>query len=131
MLLHNVRSVFVTTACMLTAGCLPKDRLNSNCSWVNDPAYPIDVQKSADRKNLELDVRIAEDLGIRYGDSFRPQVGVEVRNDRREQCTNTLFRKLIDVHGVTREDINRVAGARGFAVDLVAIYLPMLVLFGF
>jgi hypothetical protein len=131
MLRTNRRFLLLSTFCVHLTACLPSDRLNSTCTWVNDPPLKLDLRDSAHRKHLEMDVRLAEDLGIRYGDAVGPRVASEENLGPRRECTEALLAKVIDLHGVGHADVMRATGARDMGTDVLTIFVPMLLLFGF
>ena len=108
----------------ILAGCLPTERLNEACEWVGDAPRALDLSRRADRKHLELDVRLAEDLGIRFGDATE-----RTNLAPRRECTEALFATIVESHGVTRADIAGATGARDVGIDLLTVHLPLLLLF--
>jgi hypothetical protein len=125
-----LRFSLVAIFCALLPGCLPRDRLNAACQWLDDPPRALDLGRRADRKHLELDVRLAEDLGIRYGDAVGGRVSSEGNLRPRAECTASLLAALPGLHGVKRADVARATGARDPGLDATLVFLPMLVLFG-
>lgn len=74
-------------------------------------------------------MRVAQDLGIRFGDS----VGGRIWSDRnfraRESCTNASLQEIVRLHGVSNAEIVAVTGARELWLDFVLVFAPMLALF--
>lgn len=124
------RSPLALFTCIAICGCLPRDRLNSACTWTRDPPFAVDVQRTDHRRHLELDVRLAEELGIRHGDSFRGEVALEETHRRREQCTEASIATIMRLHGVGRPEIAAVTGAREIWIDIAIVFLPVVFVFG-
>jgi hypothetical protein len=96
---------------------------------VGDAPRALDLRERADRKHLEQDVRLAEDLGIRFGDAMGPRTADERQFAPRRECTRELLAKIGAIHRVTGDDIARATGARDPWIDLFTTYLPLLLLF--
>lgn len=113
--------VLVMVVC--TSGCLARSRLNSNCEWIGEAAaVHLDLHGLADRVHLIEDVEIAEENGIRYGDSFRKHDGQEEEDRQRTRCTAALLTDISQVHGLTPGEVERARGRRLWYVDwLVAL----------
>jgi hypothetical protein len=114
--------VVVLVIVMCTSGCLARRRLNSNCEWAGEPAVHLDLHRRADRVHLIEDVEIAEENGIRYGDSFRKHDGQAEEDRQRTRCTAALVTEISQVHGITHGEVERARGRRLWYVDwLVAL----------
>src|SRR3989442_14151338 len=50
------------------AGCSMRDGMNDNCEWPSEPATALDLRTPAHARHLVDDVRVAEELAIRYDD---------------------------------------------------------------
>jgi hypothetical protein len=79
-------------------------------------------------RHLQTDVELAEELGVRYGDSFRRQQGIVVEHERSDACTDALFAEIARLHGVSQTDIQQARGHRNVAYDLAIVILPMALL---
>jgi hypothetical protein len=115
--------------CCLTISCLPRDRLASTCSWRGDSAFTVDTRDRTQHEHLALDVRIAEEVGMRTGDSFRPRLPMPETRRIGDACTDSLFGVVERQHGVTPAQIDALRGKREGWVDLFVLYLPIAVLF--
>jgi hypothetical protein len=120
-----IASASLFVACL---SCVPRQRLNDTCTWTGDAPAALDLRRTADARHLETDVELAEELGVRYGDSFRPQQGIVVSIERRAACTDTLFAEIARIHGVRPADIQQARGHRNLAYDLTIVILPMALL---
>jgi hypothetical protein len=115
-------------------GCIPRDRVNTNCEWSGDSSFAFDASNAGHRQHLVEDAQLAEELGIRYADAefARRGGGVEhhggllddgqVRND----CLAKMFRKVEDGHGVSAGDVQAARGRRTAVYDaaVVLMFLP-------
>lgn len=110
-------------ATLWLAACSRRDGLNFDCAWVPDPPSRIDVRADADLQHLLDDIRVAEELGMRYGDRMAGTRLVEILGivsrhggttnrdlgrQSRQQCVATLFGTIATTHGITVADIERV-----------------------
>src|SRR5947207_11509149 len=53
----------------LLSACAPRERLNENCEWTNDPSLALDSRTLSGERHLANDAVIAEELAIRYADT--------------------------------------------------------------
>ncbi len=121
------------TVLLLVAGlaaCVRREGLNADCQWPDEAVSPLDLRDPAQARHLSNDAQFAEELAIRYGDSFRGRETVEARGRRVEQCTAQLFAWIERLHDVSDDDVQRARGHREIRVDLVTVFAPMAVCFG-
>src|SRR4029453_12201378 len=90
--------------CVVAVGCVDHNRVNDRCEW-SESETVIDLDKARDRRHLGNDVELAEELGIRYGDSFREREGIVEERQRREQCTVVLFTPIARLHHLMMEEV--------------------------
>jgi hypothetical protein len=113
----------VVLASLGLSTCSRREGLNFACQWVADPPFRIDLGTEAHVQHLLDDVRVAEELGIRYGDRMAgwrlvETFGIVSRHgglkDRdtgrqaQQECTATLLHTVGSTHGVTASDIDAV-----------------------
>jgi hypothetical protein len=114
--------------------------MNFECTWPSDPTFAVDLADPAAWRHVLDDIRVAEELEIRYGDRvaglrpvsvfgvvFRRGAGADLTLARRLRtaCSATLFKAIADAHAVTTEDI---AGIRARLADKGAdlpVSIPM------
>jgi hypothetical protein len=113
---------------VVLAGCVDRARVNDRCEW-QDTAFPLDVNDRAHQRHLIADVRVAEEIGIRAGDSVRPREGIAASLRTREACTAVLFAEIARFHTVGADDIARARRHRDLRIDAAAVLLPMALLF--
>jgi hypothetical protein len=123
----NRLAVLLLSVCF--AACVPRAALNSECSWRTEIARPLTIGEPDDRRHLDVDVEIAEELGIRYGDSFKGRRTLEVARHRRDDCTATLFAEIARIHHVDAGDIARARGRRDVRLDVGTMVLSIALLF--
>ena len=110
-------------------GCLPRDRLNLDCEWIEPDRQPLDVNNRSDQQHLHRDVDIAVELifrnadaehGRRYGYSAH---GGYVDGGRfRDACRDKLFAAIADAHGLTVDQVRdtRAHLSRDWRIVLIA-----------
>ena len=108
--------------------CMPRERINASCEWKDSVSIPSRVS-SARRKHIEEDVRVAQDLGIRYGDSLAGRLWYGANRDARESCTNASLQSIMRQHAASRAELDSARGARVTWPDLLLVFAPMLLLF--
>jgi hypothetical protein len=104
--------------------------LNGRCEWVGDASTPLDLQHAADTQHLVGDVELAEDLGIRYGDTFRKKYGRLDEHTKASECQASLFRIIADRHGLSPERVQAARSSRPALADGVTLIL-FAILYGF
>ena len=81
------------------AGCSMRPGMNENCIWPADP----DAATSSTSSHLVVDVRIAEELAMRYADARSYSRAEHGRN--RSGCEATLFARIEHTHRIDAADI--------------------------
>jgi hypothetical protein len=108
-------------------GCEPRAGMNSSCIWPFEPVSLIDSSRDSDRRHLVDDVRIAEELGIRYADGkgkLRPD-SLQIRSG----CEDRLFAAIAHAHGLSLTQVLQARQRLGDATfDWVAT-LPMVLIY--
>jgi len=116
-----MRLPLVSVIILAGSACALRPGMNSTCAW------PADGTPSSETRHLVADVRIAEELAIRYADAAG-KLDPEWRN-RLDSCTDRLFATISATH---RVPVEAVTSARGRLseprFDPVAL-LPMVALF--
>lgn len=125
----ELRKLICCFCVLLLSACLPQDRINKKCEWIGDPPRVLDISRDADARHLDLDANLAEDLGIRYGDTFRSTDGIVVGGEKRGECTEKLLAFVATNHRVSRKAVESARGARNVWIDIALVYIPMLIAF--
>ena len=122
---------FMAPAILMIAsvGCMPQNRVNSSCEWRNDPVRLAAPGTRERRQHLAEDVRVAQDLGIRHGDSVGGRLWHAPSLQARAACTEASFQQIMRQHHVSREELIAVTGARDPLIDLLLVILPTALLF--
>ena len=120
-------------AALCVAGCVPRNRINTDCRWMGEARSHLEITRAADVRHLMSDAMIAEDLAIRYADVTRGRrsghfAGWDEYESAREQCMTTLFAAAADTHGVDAQQVRALVERRPLAVD-VAVFLAFGVLY--
>jgi len=122
------RLIASASVLVVSLSCVPRQRLNETCTWTGDAPAALDLRRRSDVRHLQTDVEVAEELGVRYGDSFRRQQGIVVERERWVACTDATFAEIARIHGVSRVDIEQARGHRNVTYDLAIVILPMALL---
>lgn len=109
--------------------CMPSERINASCEW-KDSVRISNRASSARRKHIEEDVRVAQDLGIRYGDSIAGRLWYGANREARESCTNASVQSIVRQHSATSAELDSARGTRVTWPDVLFVFAPMLLLFG-
>jgi len=136
----------IVFASLCLVACNRREGLNFDCRWVPDPVWQVDVRSQAHVQHLLDDIRVAEELGIRYGDRMAGTRLVEtfgivsrhggtknrdLGRQSRQQCVATLFGAITSTHGITVADIERMRprlADRGFDLPVT---IPVALLLAF
>jgi len=117
-------------------GCSPRSGINSDCQWPPDSrSGRLDLSRYADRKHLNRDAEIAEDLAIRYADvrrwrgTGRGDEGFHDYGRARDGCMAAMFHVVAASHGVSDEQVRRSLANRPNDFDL-GVLLSFGVLYG-
>jgi hypothetical protein len=115
--------------CLCAVGCLPRARINAACRWTDGSISLAALGDTASRAHLMEDVRVANDLGIRYADASAGRMNTPAWHRAQASCTERSIAEIMRLHRVSRAEIGRVASAREIWIDLLAVFLPLAVLF--
>jgi hypothetical protein len=121
------RSISAVSIAIAATACAPRERINASCEW-KDTVEVLDGASLARRKHIEEDVRVAQDLGIRYGDSLAGRVWDDANRTARETCTNASFDSIIRQHGASPSEVDAAIGARIVWPDLFLVFIPWVLL---
>lgn len=113
--------------CLLASACLDPKRLNPHCAWAGDTSNAaIDMRDGAQRAHLAMDVRIAGENAVRFGDSAKVRkVGLEAASRIGFECRDSLYAVIMRQHHVTRNDIHVAARTRTVWLDAALVYVPI------
>jgi len=101
-------------------GCSMPPGMNDTCNW---PTEPLRTQKQTDQQDLVADVRIAEELAMRYADAHADSRGAHSR--LRSECEAKLFDVLAQSHGVPLAKISQARQQLDRAAWDAAVHLPL------
>ena len=118
-------AVLITLA---TLACVPRERTNADCRWIAETT-PLPPGDRARRAHLLEDVRVAKDLGIRFADASAGRFSSPAWLHAQRWCTERSLTEIERVHRVSRPELETVGRARELWVDLLAVLLPVTVLF--
>src|SRR5687768_5487704 len=114
------RSLSIGVLILPLIGCVQR---STDCRWPTEDGGRLDLDDPRDAQHLLEDVRLAEDLAIRYGD-IRWGPGPERWQERHAQCLEPSLRQIAARHGVSLQTVlsvrKRLDEPRGFdpAVDV-------------
>jgi len=99
------------------------------CRWTDDTrSLPAPGERKR-RAHLMEDVRVAKDLGIRYADASAGRMNTPTWRHAQAWCTGRALAEIARAHHLSSAELTAVAGARELRIDLLAVFLPMAVLF--
>src|SRR3989442_15460309 len=84
--------------------CSMPDGMNNDCEWPPDRRFTADLRRRADQQHLADDIRVAEELAIRFTDArgkLNPLAGQRLRD-----CEAKLFGDIARNHSVSLADIS-------------------------
>jgi hypothetical protein len=110
----------------LSIACTGRERINRDCQWTHDAAFPLDVRDTAHQRHLRHDADLMEDLAIRYGDAHAARVARSGWVAVRDECMSKLFVVIAEYHGVSEGQIRQWTGRRNLSFDL-SVFLSFLV----
>ena len=122
--MSGARLPICVLAVALTVGCFGSKRDNSGCSWPAHTWAPLNLTRASDRTHLSADVRLAEELAIRYGD-VRWGPGQVRRERSRQECLEPLFATITTGHEVARTEIDTVREAFSHRGANLTTNIPM------
>lgn len=126
----GVRRAFNTAVVVAgLAACAPRERINASCEWTDTVRASMPAPSDARRKHIEEDVRVAQDLGIRYGDSVTGRIYDDAHRQARARCTDSSFQSIMRQHDAPRAELDAATGARIAWPDVPLVFVPTLLLF--
>ena len=131
---HRASVVLCTVSTVLTAGCVPRDWVNASCVWRERAVAAGAPGTEARRTHLAADARAAQELGVQHADLAvgRPPRDMREWERAERRCTAAAIDAAVRTHvrdGVTRAELDALRGARDWWFDLLAIFLPVGLLF--
>lgn len=122
------RCALVLCVSLASVGCLPRERINADCQWTLDAALTAADERTRSAHLLE-DVRVARELGIRYADVSAGRMNRPEWRRALEWCTERSLTEIEGAHGASRAELTRVGSTRELWIDLLAVMLPVALLF--
>jgi hypothetical protein len=113
----------------LSMACSGRERINANCLWTDDPAFPLHLVDRAHQTHLRYDADLMEDLAIRYADAHAGRVARPEWSEARDACMTKLFAVIGANHGASEAQIRAWTGRRNVLFDL-AVFSSFLAGFG-
>src|SRR5438552_3150725 len=96
--------VILVTFC--TVSCSMREGMNDRCEWPSEPVTILNPRNPEGQRHLIEDVRVAEELGIRYHDGhLKRGTAVPDQPQTRDDCDAALFAKIAVTHAVTLDDL--------------------------
>jgi hypothetical protein len=110
----------------LSIACSGRERINLDCQWTHDAAFPMDLRETAHQTHLRHDADLMEDLAIRYADEHAGRVARVGWVVVRDECMSKLVAVIGEYHDVSEGQIREWTGRRNLAFDL-PVFLSFLV----
>jgi hypothetical protein len=98
--------------------CGGRERINPDCEWTHDAAFPLDLRETAHHTHLRHDADLMEDLAIRYADEHAGRVARLGWVAVRDECMSKLSAVIGEYHDVSEGQIREWTGRRNLALDL-------------
>lgn len=127
--MRSLAALRVAAPLVACLACMPQERVNRSCEWRNDSVVLTPPGTRERHLHLSEDVRVAQDLGIRHGDSVGGRHFYAANVDARTACTEASFEQIMRQHQVSRAELVAVTGAREYWADALLVIIPMLLLF--
>ena len=123
----RLRVAIAPALCLLAGACLDPQRLNARCRWTGDTSTAvIDMRDRTLRAHLAMDVRVAGENAVRFGDSAKVRkVGLEASSRIGFECRDSLHAAIMRQHHVSSSDIALAARTRTFWIDALLVWLPI------
>ena len=104
--------------------------MNDKCVWPPEPPARLDLRNRGHQRHLVDDVRVAEELGIRYDDSRRAQgTPAPGKPLTRDECDTALFNEIAASHAVSLDDVRDARRRLARETWNPAMYLPLAALY--
>ena len=119
---------------VMLPGCIDRHRVNQDCDWTGDIAFPIDSHNTGHQQHLVADAQLAEELAIRYADAehgrrfgYSGHGGLIEGGRVRTDCMARLVSAIQINHGVTPEQVHASRAQRDWRFDLAvaALFFPL------
>jgi hypothetical protein len=118
----------VLSSLSLSACAIPEG-MNDHCEWPHEQSFVLDLQDPGHRRHLIDDVRVAEELGVRFHDTYLNRGhGRPEWPQTRDGCDAKLFEVIARTHHVADADV-RHARARLAQQWDPAMYFPLAALY--
>lgn len=95
------RSLSIGLLVVPLTGCIHR---NADCLWPTEDVGPLSLADSGDARHLLDDVRMAEDLAIRYGD-IRWAPGPTRWQQRDARCLEPTLARIADRHNISLQAV--------------------------
>lgn len=119
-----------TAAVGALAGCAMPDGMNDRCEWPPERAAALDPADPAHEDHLVDDVRVAEELAIRYDDvRLARRIPVPGGPITRDECNAMLFATIARTHSIDVADVRDARARLAGRGPETGIYLPLLALY--
>lgn len=104
--------------------------MNNDCRWPAEQPPLLDLNDRAHASHLRTDVKVAEELGVRYDDT-RLAGGAVLQGQpkTRDECDAKLFREIAALHSI---DVQAVLDERELLSSQrpeAVVYLPLVLLY--
>lgn len=103
--------------------------MNAACRWTDNLTTLAPSGDPARRAHLLEDARISKELAIRYADKVAGRLNTPTWHSAETRCIEQSLTEIAQRHHVSRAEITAVASARELWIDLLAVFLPVAVLF--
>src|SRR5437867_3810499 len=107
--------------------CSMPDGMNNDCEWPPHERVAADLPRQADQRHLAGDIRVAEELAIRFTDArgkLSPLAG-----QRLKECEAKLFANIARHHSVSLTEISEARTLLGDWQWDPAVHIPLVTIY--
>ncbi len=123
-LVIGLGAAFLTVSCSVSAG------MNNDCEWPSEEPARLALWDDDDAEHLLHDVKIAEELGVRYEDTRLARgLARDGKPTTRDECDAKLFREIAALHSVDVQNLLDQRERLNSRRPETVVYLPLVLLY--
>lgn len=117
-------------AACVAIGCSVPSGMNNDCKWPSEQPRLLNLNDPGDVAHLRRDIKIAEELGVRYDDTrLRLRTSQPGQPNTRDECDAKLFLEIAALHSVHIQSVLQVRDGLNSQGPEGLVYLPLLALY--
>jgi hypothetical protein len=104
--------------------------MNDACHWPAEPRTALDLGNTAHLSHLRADVKVAEELGVRYDDTrLAHGPALEGQPKTRDDCDTKLFAEIATLHSIGANAVLDERAALSSRRPEAVVYLPLVLFY--